>query len=276
MKYQMSFRTRKNGKKYPITPRVAFVPHGKSGNYISLDNQTDAQQKTAHFLKIFNDPTTSHDDKLKIKRALVSASNKAKRLGNDAVAAEYKQAYQQMNITSKNSLATYAVTWESTFGTKHTTMIEGIDEAEAIANSKHFPSHAKTLKAKEVPRSREMNANNDNERTVFRNRKTGDKYILEKGNIVYLDDDGRPVYSRKNHGRIKRKFTRDISYASKADAELELAKQKEEWRGTPNEYRIKNLRIRKFKGGEGLDKHRSDPTHKYIPVKERYTVGELN
>ena len=71
------------------------------------------------------------------------------------------------------------------------------------------------------------------------------------------------------------RFGKDISFANKYDADLYVAQLREKWVGTSNEYRLKNIRIRKYKGGEALDKYYHDPTAHYIPVKERYMVGEL-
>jgi len=99
----------KGGKVRPITPRINFTYRGHR-NFLPLDENGKAIVASRGILQTAHDPSTKREDKLKLKRALVSASNKALALGKNApfgsaerakysdVANVYRDAYEAIRI----------------------------------------------------------------------------------------------------------------------------------------------------------------------------------
>ncbi len=126
-----AFRRHKNGKAYPITPRNFYDTKGLTQNQrLSLVDKRQAELASKHLLEMFQKgeagytdykptpqgkeyyrPKISDAERLKLKRALVSAANKAKSQGNAEVAKIYEDTYKQMVIEPKNKQKLYR--WES-------------------------------------------------------------------------------------------------------------------------------------------------------------------
>jgi len=97
------------GKVRPITPRINFTYRGHR-NFLPLDENGKAIVASRGILQTAHDPSTKREDKLKLKRALVSASNKALALSKNApfgsaerakysdVANVYRDAYEAIRI----------------------------------------------------------------------------------------------------------------------------------------------------------------------------------
>ncbi len=100
-----TFRSRgkgKNRKIYPISSHVKFAYQGHE-NWLPLDSRTGASTHAKHAHDLFVEAGLKGDRKqqLAIKRALVSAGNKAKAAGNDDVAKVYEMTYKDMNMIAR-------------------------------------------------------------------------------------------------------------------------------------------------------------------------------
>jgi len=93
------FRRHKNGKAFPITPKRIFVTPESIGGYrLELFAHVGAQAQSKEMLDLFNQNSNDRKKQILIKRATVSASNKAKSQGNTDVSKLYEDAYKQMKF----------------------------------------------------------------------------------------------------------------------------------------------------------------------------------
>lgn len=116
-------RTRKNGQRYPITPKSSFA--SQRPNF----SPTQIWQK---FLQ-----SQSPEDRLRLKRAAVSIANRAQSQGNTEIAAEYRKIVNKMteSETTKYDLS-------STYSTVH------LQDAGKIGQTKVWASPNVTQKEK--------------------------------------------------------------------------------------------------------------------------------
>lgn len=105
----------KDVKRYKIKKRYQRLSIPKSGIYVklSLENQDVARASAANALAMFN-ATEDHETKKKIKKALVSASNRTLVNDNLPIAQEYMYVYNLMPITKKP--LDYNVKYDSKLG----------------------------------------------------------------------------------------------------------------------------------------------------------------
>lgn len=95
----MSWKTRKKGKSrqrgLKFKDKPIFVTYRGQPITLNLEDPSLATENSQQLLEAFRN-TKTRDRQLKLKRAMVSAANKAKGAGQGEVAEVYRKAYQQM------------------------------------------------------------------------------------------------------------------------------------------------------------------------------------
>lgn len=108
-------RTRKNGQRYPITPKSSFASHRPNFS------PTQIWQK---FLQ-----SQSPEDRLRLKRAAVSVANRAQSQGNTEIAAEYRKIVNKMTESETTKYdRTKSPEWQNTINQMNTPKIKWMIE----------------------------------------------------------------------------------------------------------------------------------------------------
>lgn len=140
----------KDGKVRPITPKTFYRTKALGGTFnFSLDDIPRAQFNSQSALTLFNEQSLSRKQKLQIKRATVSAANKARAQGHPEVAEVYEKAYKQMNIDNKNTVYHVQSGHPQTYflGDKFWTVRNNNTKIEYAFSKADYPSEKDAIKA---------------------------------------------------------------------------------------------------------------------------------
>lgn len=137
----------KNGKVRPITPKILTTSYQRYT--ISTTNKDAAESTAMDILMEYHRPVTNRETKIKLKRALVSAANKARAQGHPEVAEVYEKAYKQMNIDNKNTVYHVQSGHPQTYflGDKFWTVRNNNTKIEYGFSKADYPSEKDAIKA---------------------------------------------------------------------------------------------------------------------------------
>jgi hypothetical protein len=136
----------KNGKVRPITPKIY---HSQGFQPIPIPHDDMSQATSSAALMVSRFGIVRKEEQLKLKRAMVSAANKARAQGHPEVAEVYEKAYKQMNIDNKNTVYHVRSGHPQTYflGDKFWTVRNNNTKIEYGFSKADYPSEKDAIKA---------------------------------------------------------------------------------------------------------------------------------